>query len=148
MTGSAKQSRLSPRKDSGLLRRFAPRNAEWKSSRTNRLDIIAVRIDQERRVIGRAVILARTGAAIVAAAALQSFAVERLDRVVIAGTKCDVGAVGLAPLVQMQPERRFALRPEPGIAVAARAQDVAERRQNRGVEARGGVEVADAQSDV
>ena len=39
--------------------------------RANRLDIVAVGIDQERRVIGRAVIGARTGGAIVAAAGLQ-----------------------------------------------------------------------------
>jgi hypothetical protein len=38
--------------------------------RANRLDIVAVGIDQERREIGRAVVRARTGGAVVAAAGL------------------------------------------------------------------------------
>src|SRR5689334_20283635 len=86
------------------------------SSRANRLDIVAVGIDQERRVIGRAVILARTGAAIVAAAGLEALAVKAFHGVMILGAERDVDAVGLAALGEMQPERRRTLRPEAGIA--------------------------------
>ena len=58
----------------------------------NRLDIVAVGIDQERGVIGRAVIGARAGAAIVAAAGFQALGVEFLDRGVIGCAECDMGA--------------------------------------------------------
>ena len=98
MTGSAKQS-MRRNKPLALLRRGAPRNDGREGgmlivSRTNRLDVVAVGIDQERREIGRAVVGARAGAAIVVAAGLQSLAVEFLDRGVIGGTECDVGARG------------------------------------------------------
>ena len=58
--------------------------------RTNRLDIVAVGIDQKRRVIGRAVIRTRPGAAIVAAAGLQALSVELLDRRMILSAERDM----------------------------------------------------------
>src|SRR3954465_13849733 len=84
-------------------------------SRANRLDIVAIGIDQKRRVVSRAVILARAGAAIVATAALQALAMECLDRIMIPSAKRDMRAIGLPPLVQVQPQRRRALRSEAGI---------------------------------
>src|SRR5262245_63474385 len=108
----------------------------------------AIGVDQERRVIGRAVVLARTGAAIVAAAALQALAVKLFHGVVVLGAEGDVGAVRFPSLVQMQPERRLALRAKAGIAVAAGAEHEAERSEHGGVEARAGVEIGNADSDV
>src|SRR4051794_29871871 len=58
--------------------------------RANRLDVVAVRIDQKRRVIGRAVILPRPGAAIVAAAGFQALGMELLDRGMILGAERDM----------------------------------------------------------
>src|SRR6266508_5730375 len=86
LTCSTKQSML-PLWRYGLLR-FA-RNDGWASG-TNRLDIVAVGVDQERRVIGRAVIRAWPGAAIVAAAGLQAFGMQLLDRGVILGAERDM----------------------------------------------------------
>src|SRR3569623_3149608 len=114
------------------------------ASRANRLDIVAVGVEQKRSEVGRAVILACSGAASVAAAGLEALAVEVFHGVVVLGAESDMDAVGLAALVEMQPERRRALGPEAGIAVAARAQAVAERGQHGGVEAHAGVEVGNA----
>jgi hypothetical protein len=58
--------------------------------RTNRLDIVAVRVDQKCRVIGRAVIRPRSGAAIVTAAGFDAFGMELLDRGMILGTERDM----------------------------------------------------------
>ena len=66
--------------------------------RANRLDIVAVGIDQERGEIGRAVIGARAGAAIVAAAGLQPLGVEFLDRGVVGRAERDMGAGAGQPL--------------------------------------------------
>src|SRR6185369_15969841 len=60
------------------------------SLRTNRLDIVAVGIDQERRIISRAVIGARPGAAIVAASGFQAFGMKLLDRRVVFGAERDM----------------------------------------------------------
>src|SRR4030081_1822110 len=51
------------------------------------------------------------------------------------------------PLVQIEPQRRFALRSKPRAAFVARTQDISERRQCGRVEAHAGVESSDFQSD-
>src|SRR5882724_10795738 len=83
---ATKQS-ISPLRRYGLLR-FARNDAE--RSRAHRLDIVAVGVDQKRRVISRAVIRARSGAAIVAAAGLQALGMELLDRRMIVGAERDM----------------------------------------------------------
>src|SRR5258708_36609722 len=122
MTGSAKQS-IGPQRKHGLLRRFAPRNdGVWRGRaylRATRLDIVAVRVDQERGVIGRAVIGARSWAAIVAAAGLQSFGMEFCDRSVVGRAERDMGAGAGRAFVQMQPERGLALGAKAGAGIVA-----------------------------
>ena len=66
--------------------------------RADRLDIVAVGIDQERRIIGRAVVGPRAGAAIVAASGLDALCVKFLDGRVIGRAERDVGAAGAGPL--------------------------------------------------
>src|ERR1700736_4873249 len=114
----------------------------------HRLDIVAVGIDQERGEIARAVIGARTGAAIVAPSGLQSLAVKLLDRRVIMRAERDMGAGAGRSLVEIEPQRRCVLGPETRAAVVARIQDIAEWRQGRGIKAHAGVETFNLQSDV
>src|SRR3954471_24379581 len=115
--------------------------------RANRLDIVAVRIDQKRRIISRAVILPCPGAAIVAAAGLQALGMEFRDRGMVRRAERDM-RTGARALVQMQPERGFALGAEARAGIIARAQHKAERRERGGIEAHAGVEICDASSDV
>src|ERR1700733_9377492 len=49
------------------------------SFQAHRLDVVAVRIEQERRVITRAIVLTHARRAVVAAARLESVAVEPVD---------------------------------------------------------------------
>src|SRR6185437_6810973 len=118
------------------------------SLHTHRLDIVAVGVEQERGVIGRAVIMPVASGAVVAAAGLQSLGMGFLDRGMVLCAEGDMGAGVLETLVQMQPQRRLTLRPEARTIVVFRAEYIAERRQRRGVEAHGGIEVTDFQSDM
>ena len=77
--------------------------------RANRLDIVAIGIDQERRKIGRTVIGPRACPAIVAASGLDALGVEFPDRGVIGGAECDVGPGADRSSVQIEPKRRLAL---------------------------------------
>src|SRR6266700_3986791 len=97
------------------------------SLRTHRLDIVPIGIDQERREISRAVILAMTRRAIVTTAGLQAFGVKPLDRGMVGRAEGDVGAVSGFVFVQMQPECGLALRPKARAIVVARTQHVTER---------------------
>src|ERR1700731_2594252 len=108
--------------------------------RTNRLDIVAVGVDQERGEIGRAVIGPRTGGAVVTAAGFGARAVKVPDRRMIGGAERDMGARAGRSLVRIKPQCRFALGPETCAALIVRAQDVAERGQCRGIETHAGVE--------
>src|SRR5215218_5367629 len=94
----------------------APRNdGRWvadTSLRTNRLDIVAIGVDQKRRVIGRAVILPCPRAAIVAAAGLQPLGMEFTDRGVVQRAERDMRPGAGSALVQMQPERGLVLGPK------------------------------------
>lgn len=110
--------------------------------RADRFDIVAVGIDQERGEVGGAIILARTGFAIVAATGFDAFAVEFSDRGVVGGAKRDMRAGAGLPFVQIQPQRRLALWAKPRAARIFRAQDMTERGQCCDIEADAGVEVA------
>src|SRR5436305_6306476 len=128
---------------------MAPRNdGGERDLRTHRLDIVAVGIDQERGVVARAIVRARTGRAVVATAGLDALGMEFPDRGVIGSTEGGMRAFALLPLVQIKPERRFILRPEARAIVVARTQDITERCQCRGVKANAGIEIADFYSDV
>ena len=81
--------------------------------RTNRLDIVAVGIDQERRVIGRAVIGARSGAAIVAAAGFEAFGMKLLDRRMIPGAERDMRCGPADPLCRCSQSAGAPLGPKP-----------------------------------
>src|SRR5258705_12875149 len=142
MTGCSKQC-MEPRRKSGLLRRFAPRNDGGWSGATC-LDIVAVGIDQERGVIGWAVIGARAGAAIVAAAGFQAFGMEFVDCGMILGAEGDMGSGAGLAVMQMQPERRGPLGAKACAGIVARTQHITERGEGGGIEAHAGVEIADA----
>src|SRR3981189_779936 len=116
--------------------------------RTNRLDIVAVWIDQERGEVGRAVVGAWPGATVIAASGLHALAVKFLDRRVIGRAERDVGASSGRSVMCIKPERRFAFGPETRTRVVARTQHISKRRQRRGVEAHAGVEIFNLQSDV
>src|SRR3954451_14596147 len=66
------------------------------TSRAHRLDIVAVRVDQERGIIGRAVVGAQARAAIVAAAGFQALGMEAFDRGMVGRAECDMGAGSVA----------------------------------------------------
>src|SRR5947209_11131864 len=116
--------------------------------RAHRLDIVAVGVEQEGGEIARAVVLARTRAAIVAAAGLQALGVKFLDRIMVGRAEGDVGACTVAVLAGVEPQRRFALGPKACAAVVARAQHIAQGFQGGFVETHAGVELFDLQSDV
>src|SRR6266851_2400384 len=109
--------------------------------RANRLDIVAVGIDQERRIIGRAVVGPRAGAAIVAATGLDAVCVKSPDRRVIGRAERDVSACWSRPVVGIKPERRLALGPKASAGVIARAQYISERGERRRIETHAGVEI-------
>src|SRR5947207_11805814 len=102
--GLRAQSFLGP----GLLR-FARNDGV---SAAHRLDIVAVGVDQERGVIGRAVVCARARRAVVAAAGLEAFGVKFVDRGMVGCAERDMRTGGLEILLKIEPERGFALRPE------------------------------------
>src|SRR4051794_38308310 len=108
----------------------APQDEVWyvwrRASRAHRLDIVAVGVDQERSEIGRAVVGARTRAAIIAAAGFHALGVEFLDRGAIRCAECDMRSGTFGVLGEVKPQRRLALGPEARAAVVARTQDVSE----------------------
>jgi hypothetical protein len=116
--------------------------------RADRLDIVAVGVDQERGVIGRAVVGARSRAAIVAAAGFQALGVEFLDRGVIRRRECDMRAGAFGVLGEVKPQRRLAFGSKARAAVVARTQYVSEGFERRLIEAHAFVDVADFKSDV
>src|SRR6185437_2925247 len=76
---------------------------EGTSLRTHRLDIVAVGIEQERGVVGRAIVMAMSGRAVVAATGLQALGVKLPDRGMIRCAKGDMRAGVFQPLVQIEP---------------------------------------------
>src|SRR6185437_9842545 len=108
----------------------------------------AVGIEQEGREIGRAVVVPVSGGAIVTAAGLEALGVKFLDRGMVRGAKGDMRAGVVQALVEVEPQRRLALRPEARAVRVLRAQDIAERRERGGVEAHRRIKVADFQSDM
>src|ERR1700750_3396823 len=97
-------------------------------SSADRFDIVAVGIDQECREIGRAVVGARTRPAVVPAARLHARCVEVLDRGVVGRAESDMRSGAVGALVQIKPERGFALRPESRAVLILRARHIAQRR--------------------
>src|SRR6185437_11567965 len=108
-------------------------------SGADRLDIVAVGVDQKGGIIGRAVIGARTGTAVIAAAGLQAVGMKALDRGMIGRAERDMRARAAALFGNIEPQRRLARRSKTRAAVVARAQHMAERRQSRRIEAHTGV---------
>src|ERR1700761_2270181 len=100
----------------GASRHLLPQGEKGKSVTLNahRLDIIPIRINQKRRVIRVAVILARSRRAVVLAAGLQARGVKLLDRGVIRRLEGDMSAGARDALVQIEPQRGRALGPEAG----------------------------------
>src|SRR5258708_19797349 len=80
--------------------------------RTHRLDIVAVGVGQESRVVSRAVIGARSGAAIVAAAGLEAFGVKFSDRGMVGRAERDVRAGAPNSLLPVHPPPRLPLPPK------------------------------------
>src|SRR4051812_43680222 len=116
-------------------------------ARADGFDVVAVGIEQERRVVRRAVVLAQPRTAVVAAARLDASPVEAIDRASVRCPERDVHA-GVALSRGIEPERRLSLRAEPGAGVVARADDVSESLQRLLVEADARVEVLHFQADV
>src|SRR5262249_18038607 len=84
--------------------------------RADGLDVVAVRIDQECRIVCRAIVCARTGATIVATAGFQPVGMEGFDGVVIGCAKCHMRPA-FRCIGQMQPQCRGVLWSEAGSAV-------------------------------
>src|SRR5262249_45968263 len=110
------QLRTSESRDSGSGPSDHPGMTKGKgrrrTSRTHRLDIVAVGIEQERGVVGRAVVVPMSGSAIVAAAGFQALGMEFSDRGMVGCAKGDMRAAILQALLQIEPQRRLALRAE------------------------------------
>ena len=113
------------------------------------LDVVAVGVEHEGRVVGGVVDRPRAGGAVVGAARGEAGGVEGVDRVVVGGEEGEVDAV----------HRRAAARhhPEAGLALLAEADHLRgglgdhldpERRQRHLVEGAGAVEVVDLDEDV
>ena len=80
-----------------------PYGTGGRTSRANRLDIVAVGVDQECGIVGRAVVLARTGRTVVAAAGFQAICVKFADRGMIFGAEGDMGAGRNRSFMKVQP---------------------------------------------
>ncbi len=87
-----------------------------RSSQTHGFDVVAVRIDQKGGVVARAIVRARAGRAVVAAARLQAGGMKAVDRGAALGAKGDVRAGAGLCLDEMQPQRRGIPRAKAGIA--------------------------------
>src|SRR6516165_10790583 len=79
------------------------------SSGAHRLDIVAVGINQERGVVGRAIVGSISGRPVVAAACLDALRMEFLDGCMIRRAEGDVGAAIFRILAQIKPQHGFAL---------------------------------------
>src|SRR5436853_6057891 len=92
----------------------APRSRE-----ADRLDVMAVRIEQEGGVVAGTVIGAKARGAVVAPAGCQALGVEAIHGRAARRTESDVRGAAHGTLVRIQPQGRLALWTETGIAVAA-----------------------------
>src|SRR3954463_4977842 len=103
----------------------SPVSGKLDRSGADRLDIVAVRIDQECGIIGRAVVCARAGAAIVAAAGAQARGMKFLDRGMVGRAERNMraGADGLR--AQIEPQRRRARGAETSAGFVAGTQLIA-----------------------
>src|SRR5258708_5475942 len=118
-------------------------------SQADGLDVVAVGIEQEGGVVGRAVIGAQPGTAVIAPAGLDPGAVEAVDGGAIGRAEGDMGAGTRGALARgVEPQRRLACRTEPRARSIARAQHVTERRERARVEAHARVEILHLQADM
>src|ERR1700729_4278351 len=88
------------------------------------------------------------GRAIVAAAGLEAVGVKLLDCGVVRRAERDMRTLASGALVQIEPQRRLALRSEARTALVLRAEHETERRQRRGIEPHTGVEIAYFDADM
>src|ERR1700759_5468455 len=92
--------------------------------------------------------MALPGRAVVAAAGLETLGVKCLDRVMVGRAERDMRALALEALVQIEPQRRLALRAEARAVPVFRAEHEAERRKWCSVEPHAGVEIAGFDADM
>src|SRR5207247_1818791 len=91
-----------------------PENAGTRrpSAETNGFDVVSVGIDQEGRVIGRAVVAPKAGCAVVTATGGEPCCVKFVDRCAIAGAESDVNPAR-ARSGRIKPKCRFSARSKP-----------------------------------
>src|SRR2546427_217340 len=109
----------------------------------HRLDVVAIGIEDERRI---SVFLAHPGRPVVLSASGHRGAVEGVDGGLVAGVECDVG--GRADLPFRHPEVVPAALDEPERVVVLPVHLVSQRRQRLLVEPPAGARIAAAEADV
>ena len=77
----------------------------------DRFDVVAIRIEDEGRIVARMVLGAKPGTTVVASARCECFLVEGIHPGAVIGGERDVD--GLAAITAADPELRLALPPEP-----------------------------------
>ena len=112
---------------------------------TNRFQIVAIRIDDIRSVIGGAVVSAQVRRAIVTPARCQSCAMEVINCCAARCTKGDVRTFGCRLSSFVQPQSGCVLRPE---ARPRTVEDVTKRREHGGVKAATRFDISNMQSNV
>src|SRR5262249_57818482 len=112
------------------------------------LDVVAVRVREERGVVLRAVVRAHARRSVVLAACGEAALVEGVDAGAARRTERHVRARALRILRGVEPERRLALRAEARARGVARAALEAERLERARVEAHALVEIPDLETDV
>src|SRR5437879_260929 len=117
-------------------------------SDADRFDIVAVRIEQERRIVSGTIVGAQTGTAVVATACLETVRVEAIDRGAIGGAKRHMRPLTGRTLAGVKPQGRFAWRAEARTGVIPGTQYMAERYEHSTVELHARVDVLHPQPDV
>ena len=114
----------------------------------DRLDVVAVRIEQERRVVIRAVVGAQAGTAVVASTRFQPFRMKSIDLRATGCPQRHMRAGSLFTRRRVKPQRWCTAWAEACIGFVVRSQLMTERTLRRGVETHTGVELAHLQTDV